>query len=81
MGIDVPILYLASFLDIMLGILTLVGYKLQQLLLLQIIVIMGYTLLLTLLAPYHWLHPFGAILKNLPLVVSIYILSQLERFR
>jgi len=81
MGVDVPILYFASLLDITLGILTLVGYRLQQLLRLQMVVIMVYTLLLTLLAPYHWLHPFGAILKNLPLVVSIYILSQLERFR
>ena len=81
MGVDIPLLYIASFLDIAIGVLTIVGYKLEALLFLQIIVIGVYTLLLTFLAPYHWLHPFGPVLKNLPLMVSIYILLQLERFR
>jgi uncharacterized protein YbjT (DUF2867 family)/uncharacterized membrane protein YphA (DoxX/SURF4 family) len=80
-GLDIPLLYLASFLDIGIGVLTIVGYRLQSLLTLQAIVIVVYTLLLSILAPYHWLHPFGPVLKNLPLVVSIYILMQLEKFR
>jgi len=80
-GVDVPMLYVASFLDISIGILTLIGYRLQSLLKFQLLVIGVYTLLLTLLAPYHWLHPFGPVLKNLPLMISIYILTQLERFR
>ena len=80
-GLDLPILYIASFLDIAIGVLTLMGYNLQRLLVLQIVVILVYTLLLTLLVPYHWLHPFGAVLKNLPLILSIYILRQMERFR
>ena len=80
-GLDVPLLYVASFLDIVLGILTLMGYRLQTLLKLQLLVIFVYTLLLTFLAPYHWLHPFGAVLKNIPLMFSIYILMQMERYR
>jgi len=80
-GVDVPMLYVASFLDISIGILTLIGYRLQSLLKFQLLVIGVYTLLLTLLAPYHWLHPFGPVLKNLPLMISIYILAQLEKFR
>jgi uncharacterized protein YbjT (DUF2867 family)/uncharacterized membrane protein YphA (DoxX/SURF4 family) len=80
-GVDVPMLYVASFLDISIGILTLIDYRLQSLLKFQLLVIGVYTLLLTLLAPYHWLHPFGPVLKNLPLMISIYILAQLERFR
>jgi uncharacterized membrane protein YphA (DoxX/SURF4 family) len=80
-GVDIPLLYFASFLDIVIGILTIVGYRLQAMLSLQLLVIGVYTLLLTFLAPYHWLHPFGPVLKNLPLMVSIYILSRLERFR
>jgi len=79
--IDIFVLYFASFLDITIGILTLIGYRLQVLLKLQLVVIVVYTLLLTLLSPYHWLHPFGAVLKNIPLLFSIYILAQLERFR
>ena len=81
MGVDVPLLYVASFLDIGIGVLTIVGYQLQRLLFLQIVLIAVYTLLLSLLAPYHWLHPFGPVLKNLPLVVTIYMLSRLESFR
>jgi len=80
-GVDVPLLYLASLLDITIGVLTLVGYRIESLLRFQMVVIVVYTIILSFLAPYHWLHPFGPVLKNLPLVVSIYILSQLERFR
>jgi len=80
-GLDIYMLYIASFLDITLGVLTIMGCCLQGLLRLQLVVIVVYTLLLTLLAPYHWLHPFGPVLKNIPLVISIYILKQMERFR
>jgi len=80
-GLDVPLLYFASFLDIGIGVLTIVGYRLKEILGLQLLVIGVYTLLLTFLAPYHWVHPFGPVLKNLPLMVSIYILSRLERYR
>ncbi len=79
--LDVPILYFASLLDISMGILTIIGYKLKFLLSFQILIIVVYTLLLTFMAPFHWLHPFGPVLKNLPLVFTIYILVQLERFR
>jgi uncharacterized membrane protein YphA (DoxX/SURF4 family) len=81
LGLDVPLLYFASFLDICIGVLTIVGYKLRAILGLQLLVIGVYTLLLTFLASYHWLHPFGPVLKNLPLMVSIFVLSRLENFR
>ncbi len=80
-GIDLPLLYVASFLDIVLGALTIVGYRLDVLLKFQIVVIGVYTLLLTALAPYHWLHPFGPVLKNIPLIFTIYILMKLEKYR
>ena len=79
--LDLPLLYIASFLDIVLGILTIIGYKLKLLLNLQIIVIVSYTLLLTVLAPFHWLHPFGPVLKNIPLVITIYVLMKMEQYR
>ena len=80
-GVDVPLLYVASFLDIAIGILTIIGFRLQLLLNFQLLVIVVYTLLLTALAPYHWLHPFGPVLKNLPLVLAIYVLGRLEKYR
>jgi uncharacterized protein YbjT (DUF2867 family) len=79
--IALPLLYIASFLDIIIGLLMLLSYRLQLLLKFQLLVIFVYTLLLTFLATHHWLHPFGPVLKNLPLLVSIYILSRLEKFR
>ena len=80
-GLDVPLLYMASFLDITLGILTIIGCCLQGLFYLQLVVIVFYTLLLTVFASYYWLHPFGPVLKNLPLLLSIYILWHMEKFR
>ncbi|CAA6821376.1 MAG: Putative NAD-dependent epimerase/dehydratase, partial [uncultured Sulfurovum sp.] len=46
----VPLLYFASFLDIAIGVLTIVGYRLQSLLKFQLLVITVYTLLLSFLA-------------------------------
>ncbi|CAA6808020.1 MAG: Putative NAD-dependent epimerase/dehydratase [uncultured Sulfurovum sp.] len=80
-GLDVGLLYFASFLDIVIGVLTIMAYRLQDLLKLQLLVIGVYTLLLTFLAGHHWLHPFGPVLKNLPLMVSIFVLMKLEKFR
>ena len=45
----------------------------------QLLVIAGYTLLITLRMPHWWLHPFGPILKNLPLLVGIALLAALPR--
>ncbi len=37
----------------------------------QVCVIAIYTLLLTFIDPSFWLHPFGPIVKNIPIVVLI----------
>lgn len=80
-SLAVPTLYAASFLDITIGVMILLGYRVVELLWLSIIVILGYTAILTFLSPHHWLHPFGPVLKNLPLLASIYIAIVLERSR
>jgi hypothetical protein len=36
-------------------------------------------LLITLRIPHWWLHPFGPILKNLPMLVGILMLAALPR--
>jgi len=76
-----PTLYFASFLDITIGLFIALNYQAKNLAYLSLIVIMVYTLILTILAPHHWLHPFGCVLKNLPLLVLIYIYTLLERYR
>lgn len=47
----------------------------------QFIVVAGYTILLTVLAPGLWLEPFGALLKNLPILALIAVWVVLEEER
>ena len=46
--------------------------------LVQLALIAGYTLLITLFLPEYWLHPYGPISKNLPLAALIALLWALE---
>ncbi|ABE49706.1 NAD-dependent epimerase/dehydratase [Methylobacillus flagellatus KT] len=72
-------LYGAALLDIGFGIATLWLRKRRLLWQMQIAVILGYTLILSWFIPAFWLHPFGPLLKNLPMVALIYLLMTLER--
>lgn len=46
---------------------------------LQIIVIAVYTVIVTSALPGFWLHPFGPLLKNLPLLALLWLLARLDR--
>lgn len=72
-------LYLASALDLAIGIATLAMRRRRRLWALQLAVIAGYTVIITLFLPGQWLHPFGPVLKNLPLLAAILLLHQMER--
>ena len=69
--LEEPLLYIAAFLDLSIGILTIIGWRLKQLLYFQFLVIVVYTLVLSFFAPYHWLHPFGPLSKNFALLMMI----------
>ncbi len=73
-------LYGAASLDLVLGVLTLAapGRWRRAVWLLQIALIAGYTLLLTFFLPEYWLHPYGPVSKNLPLLALIVLLWALE---
>jgi hypothetical protein len=71
-------LYGAAALDLAFGIATLALARRRFLYLLQIALILGYTIVITVKLPEFWLHPYGPILKNLPMVVGIYWLYVLE---
>ncbi len=45
----------------------------------QLAVMLGYTALITLRIPEWWLHPFGPVLKNLPMLVATGMLMALTR--
>ncbi|MEN8216841.1 MAG: NAD(P)H-binding protein [Pseudomonadota bacterium] len=78
-GIWAPImLYSAAALDGMLGIATLVGYRIRLVVGLQLLLMVSYIVMITWALPALWLHPFGPISKNLPLIVATLIMLVLE---
>lgn len=71
------LLYGAASLDLLLGLATLL-WPSRRLWLVQIGLILGYTLIISLTLPAFWLHPFGPILKNLPILAILIHLLALE---
>jgi hypothetical protein len=70
-------LYLAAALDIALGILTLLRHS-RALWISQAMLVVAYTLIISLWLPEFWLHPFGPILKNLPVLMLLWLLYKNE---
>jgi hypothetical protein len=66
-------LLLGSVVDILLACWILLGIRIIYCGWAQILVITTYTLILTIIAPEFWLHPFGPLTKNLPILLFIYI--------
>lgn len=77
-GAAVLMLYGAAALDLLLGVLTLVVRR-RWLWIAQIALILGYTLIITLYLPEFWLHPYGPVLKNLPMLAALWLLLAFER--
>ena len=58
-------------LDIALGLWLLTANRIKLCCLIQVAVIVSYTLLLTIIDASFWIHPFGPITKNFPILVLI----------
>jgi uncharacterized protein YbjT (DUF2867 family) len=71
-------LYGAAALDFLFGLATLALRRRRVLWLLQIATILLYTIIITWTMPEFWLHPFGPLLKNVPMLAAIYLLYRLE---
>jgi hypothetical protein len=67
-----------SLVDVAIGLWLLTAYKLQWCYRAQLIIILSYTILLTFIDSSFWLHPFGPLTKNIPLLVFIFWLSKTE---
>ncbi|MCP4041704.1 MAG: NAD(P)H-binding protein [Gammaproteobacteria bacterium] len=79
-GIWAPLsLYGAASLDLLLGVATLTGRWLRIAAYGQILIMTLYTVIITLSLPELWTHPFGPVVKNLPLLVATLIMLVLER--
>ena len=69
-----------AMLDIAFGIATLAMPR-RWLYLLQIATILAYTGIITVALPQFWLHPFGPVLKNLPMLAMLGALCMAQRRR
>lgn len=70
-------LYFEALLDIAIGLLTLTKPS-QWLWRLQTTIIVGYTAVISVFLPEFWLHPFGPLLKNLPILTLLWLLYRHE---
>jgi hypothetical protein len=71
-------LYSAALLDLVLGVASLVLHRRRELWLVQIALILD-TVIISVRLPEFWLHPYGPILKNLPMLAALLLLYRLER--
>ena len=71
-------LYGAAALDLLFGIATLLVRRRRPLYQAQIVLIVIYTAIITLRLPEFWLHPYGPVLKNIPLLAGLVLLHELE---
>lgn len=72
-------LYGAALLDLVFGFATILLKRRHWLWWAQIATIFFYTVVITLRLPEFWLHPYGPLLKNLPMLAAIWLLLELER--
>lgn len=68
------LIYSGAILDIALGLWILSNKQMKLCYAIQIVVITSYTILLTIIEHSYWLHPFGPLSKNLPIIMLILIL-------
>ncbi len=74
-------LYGAALLDLVLGILTVLPLRsrLRRVVwLTQALLVAGYTAIITLRLPEFWVHPYGPLLKNVPILAILYLLWVLD---
>lgn len=71
-------IYAGSVLDIILGIWLLSGWRTSLCCIVQMVIIIIYTVLLSIIDPGYWLHPFGPLSKNIPILILVYILYESE---
>jgi uncharacterized protein YbjT (DUF2867 family) len=76
-ALQTTVLYGAAAMDIVLGVCCMIWWRKPLPWLLQIIAVLGYTAILTLHLPEFWLHPFGPLTKNVP-VLAVLVMMYLQ---
>jgi len=70
-------LYGSASLDIALGILT-IARPSPILWRTQAMLVLAYSVIIAFCLPWYWLHPFGPVLKNLPILLLLWLLHEHE---
>lgn len=79
-GLWAPVmLYGAAVTDFALGMATLMAYKIKLTACLQVAVIVLYSIIISFSQPELWVHPFGPISKNIPIIIATFIMIVLEK--
>ncbi|HUP98813.1 MAG TPA: SDR family oxidoreductase [Usitatibacter sp.] len=71
-------LYGAALLDLVMGIATLALRRRRALWVTQAVLMLGYTAIITFALPEQWLHPYGPVTKNLPMLAALWFLHATE---
>jgi hypothetical protein len=74
--LQMPMLHGAAALDLLLGVLTLAAPS-RPLWRIQAALMLFYMVVIALKLPEYWLHPFGPLLKNLPMLACLLLLDAL----
>jgi len=77
-GLGVAALYGAAGLDALLGGATLFARRRRWIYRAQLVLIACYTVIISVYLPEYWAHPYGPVLKNLPLLAMILALHELD---
>ena len=78
-GVMLPVaLYGSALMDLILGMAMFFYQPIRTVLWVQVGVIITYTALITVILPEYWLHPFGEISKNIPMLIALFILIIME---
>jgi hypothetical protein len=72
-------LWSGALLDAVLGLALLVLRRRRGIYRAQLALVLAYTLLISIGLPEFWWHPFGPLLKNIPLLAMILVLHALDR--
>lgn len=78
-NLSAELIYAVSTLDVILGVMLLIGWRVELAGVLMLLSLLAYTLMIGIALPSAWMTPFGGLIKNLPLIPAVLIMMVLHR--
>ncbi len=73
-NVAIAVIWIVAILELGLGAALVANWRVREIALIQMALIAAFTLIITLFLPEQWLHPFGPVSKNIPLLAATYVL-------